>query len=294
MGREAPTRRTRHLFFLGICGPALAVLTAGAVAVPGSRATRLPDQESAFPPAVDWHFPVGERMEYSVTLGGLRLGEGSLTIEAVDTLWSQPSYRVAWEMEGGPPFYRVQDRQVSWMRPGPLTSLRFDQQLRQGGYRRDRRYLLDPDSLTYTRYDAVDGRYVADASERSVPIPPGALDEVSFLFLARLLPLEVGRRFEFDSYFQEERNPVILEVLRREEIRVPAGRFETVVVRPIIKAGGMFGEGGEAEVYVSDDERRLIVRLKTWMKVGSGNMYLTRYEPGDPAGLIAAGDGAGP
>lgn len=267
---------------------AIAAMTWAATSV-GSE---FPAQDSGEPAISDWHFPVGERMEYSVTVSGIRVGEGSLVIEAVDTLWSQPAYRVAWEMAGGPPFYRIDDRQVSWIRPDPLASVRFDQLLRQGRYRRDRRYLLHPDSLTYTRYDEVDGRYVADARERSVPIPAGALDEVSFLFLARLLPLEVGRRFEFRTYFQEEKNPVILEVLRREEIRVPAGRFRTVVVRPIIKAGGMFGEGGEAEVYLTDDERRLIVRLKTWMKVGHGDMVLTRYEPGDPAGLIAAAEGA--
>jgi hypothetical protein len=280
--------RTSALALLGAAVQALPGSTGGVAQETGRRASSA-DAETGYAPGIEaepWRFPVGERMEFSVTFGGIRLGEGSLAVEAVDTVWSRPAYRLAWEMSGGPPFYRVEDRHTSWVQPVPLASLRFDQNLHQGSYRRDRRYLLDPDELTYTRFDNVGGAYVADAREVGIPIPERALDEVSFLYLARLIPLEVGRTYEFDTYFQEEKNPVVLEVLRREEIRVPAGRFQTVVVRPIIKAGGMFGEGGEAEVYISDDDRRIIVRLKTWMKVGAGNLYLTRYEPGNREALI--------
>ena len=105
--------------------------------------------------------------------------------------------------------------------------------------------------------------------------------------LARLLPLEVGKRYEFERYFKEDGNPATVEVLRREEIRVPAGRFQTVVLRPEIRTDGLFGEGGEAEVYITDDERRIPVRLTTSLSVGSGNLFLTGYESGDGGSLIA-------
>jgi hypothetical protein len=51
----------------------------------------------------------------------------------------------------------------------------------------------------------------------------------------------------------------------------------------------MFGEGGEAEVYLTDDEYRTPVRLKTSLSIGSGNMYLTGYDPGDGGALIEPG-----
>ena len=71
-----------------------------------------------------------------------------------------------------------------------------------------------------------------------------------------------------------------VEVLRRQRVRVAAGRFDTIVVRPIIQTDGMFGEGGQAEVYLTGDERRIIVQIKTRMKVGELNMYLREYETG--------------
>ena len=229
-------------------------------------------------------------MEYSVTWEGIRLGAGSLSVEAIDTVQDRPVYRVALEMAGGPPFYRVEDRIVSWIQPVPFASLQFAQKQKEGNYRRDRKIVLDAESLTYTRYDLKDGEYVPNQEEADVPIPSGALDEISYLYLARLLPLEVGQRYEFERYFKEDGNPATVEVLRREEIRVPAGRFKTIVLRPEIATDGMFGEGGEAEVYVTDDERRIPVRLKTSLSVGSGNMYLTGYDPGEGGAMIEAGE----
>jgi hypothetical protein len=244
------------------------------------------------PDTLSWVFPVGERMEYSVTWEGIRLGAGSLTVEGIDTLRRRQAYRVALEMEGGPPFYRVEDRIVSWIQPNPFAALQFVQKQKEGNYRRDRRIEMDVEQGTYTRYDFKDGRYVANPAETAVPMPEGALDEIAYLFFARLLPLEVGKKYEFERYFKEDGNPATVEVLRREEIRVPAGRFQTVVLRPEIRTDGLFGEGGEAEVYITDDDRRILVRLTTSLSVGSGNLFLTAYEPGDGGALIApSGEG---
>ncbi len=237
-----------------------------------------------------WKFPVGERMDYSVTWEGIRLGAGSLSVEAIDTVQDRPAYRVALEMAGGPPFYRVEDRIVSWIQPVPFASLQFAQNQKEGSYRRNRKIVLDVESLTYTRYDLKEGEYVPHRKEADIPIPPGALDEISYLYMVRLLPLEVGQRYEFDRYFKKDGNPATVEVLRREEIRVPAGRFKTIVLRPEIATDGMFGEGGEAEVYLTDDEHRIPVRLKTSLMVGSGNLYLTGYDPGEGGALIEDGE----
>jgi hypothetical protein len=190
-------------------------------------------------------------------------------------------------MEGGPPFYRVEDRIVSWIQPDPYRSLQFAQNQKEGNYRRNRKIVLDADAQTYTRFDLKDGEYVQHSNEADIPIPPDALDEISYLYMVRLLPLEVGQRYEFERYFKEDGNPATVEVLRREEIRVPAGRFNTIVLRPEVATDGMFGEGGEAEVYLTDDEFRIPVRLKTSLIVGSGNMFLTGYDPGEGGELIA-------
>lgn len=231
-----------------------------------------------------WNFNVGERIEFSITWGVARVGSASLVVEAVDTVAGMQTYRTALEMNGGPPFYRLEDRQVSWIQSAPFGSLQFDQVLRQGSYRRDRRYLMDVEAGTYARYDRVDGSLTRHEDEFDVPIPAGALDDVSFFYFIRLSPLEVGQRYEYNRFFKAKGNPVVIEVLRRERIRVPAGRFETLVLRPTLSSGDLFKEGSGSEIYITDDERRIPVRMKIDAPVGTLNLYLTDFEPGVPAG----------
>ena len=45
--------------------------------------------------------------------------------------------------------------------------------------------------------------------------------------------------------------------------KVDAGTFPTVVVRPTIRAKGLFSEGGEAQVWFSDDAARIPVQVRT-------------------------------
>jgi hypothetical protein len=62
---------------------------------------------------------------------------------------------------------------------------------------------------------------------------------------------------------------------------VPAGKFNTIVVQPIIKTRGLFSEGGRAEVYFTDDDRRILVQLKSKVKIlKSLDMTLDGYTPG--------------
>ena len=121
------------------------------------------------------------------------------------------------------------------------------------------------------------------------------LDDLSFLYFARTLPLQVGVEYRFNRYFQEDGNPVRLKVLRIETVQVPAGTFETIVVQPIIKSKGIFSEGGEAEVYFTNDANRVLVMLKSKVKVlRSLDLLLEEYTPGErlgsPATTAQSGD----
>lgn len=239
------------------------------------------------PEAGAWRFPVGERAVYDVrvALGSVPsprpLGEARLTVEGTERIEGTRTYRTSLEVEGRVPLvYRMDNRQVSWVAPGPIRSLRYLERLREGDYRRHRKYRLDQEAGVHTRYDRVDGAWREVEEEARVPMPANALDEVSFLYFVRSLPLEPGATYRYERFFEPDGNPVTLEVLGRETVRVPAGSFETVVVRPVLQTDGLFAEGGRARVWISDDERRLIVKIESSMKVGRVDMHLRSYEPG--------------
>jgi hypothetical protein len=285
------TRRARAVPTLPAAAAAAAAVLLATAPAAGADTTRVDTLAPDTTAEAAWPFRVGERATYAVTLGPVKVGGASLAVEAADTIRGTPTWRVAMALRGGTFFYHLDDRQVSWIAPRPFRSLRFEQHLREGSYRRDRRYCLDQRAGRYWRFDrADDGGWRSppgdDDRDEGMPMPPAALDEIAFLYFARTLSLAPGTTYRFARYFEAEGNPVVLEVLRRETITVPAGRFRTVVVHPIIRTGGMFGEGGKAEVYFSDDERHVVVQLATSMKVGRLNLYLKDYRPGDEPGTV--------
>jgi hypothetical protein len=73
----------------------------------------------------------------------------------------------------------------------------------------------------------------------------------------------VGQTREFNQYFKPDRNPVIIRALRRDTVEVPSGRYPTVVVRPSIRANGIFAEDGQAELWISDDAKRMLVKMES-------------------------------
>ena len=213
-------------------------------------------------------FGFGERADYGVKYGPFGVGRASTEVFRLDTIRGRETWHILFHVRGGVPGFRVDDRMESWMDTGTLASLRFRQDMNEGSHERERVFEIFPDS----------GIYREDQKEPQ-PTVTFPLDDGSFLFFVRTIPLEVGKEYSFDRYFRPDRNPVRIQVLRREKVRVPAGEFETVVIRPIIKARGVFSEGGRAEVWLTDDDRRVMVQLKTHMKLGSLSLFLRSYTP---------------
>jgi hypothetical protein len=123
---------------------------------------------------------------------------------------------------------------------------------------------------------------LSENGKPETPTVAAPLDEASFLFFLRSIPLEVGVTYEFARYFRPDKNPVRVVVVRKERVKVPAGEFNAIVVRPMIKTSGIFGEGGRAEVWFTDDSTRTLVQLKSSLKFGSLNLYLRNRRPGTP------------
>jgi hypothetical protein len=79
---------------------------------------------------------------------------------------------------------------------------------------------------------------------------------------------------------------VVLTGLRTETITVGAGTFTATVVRPAIRANGIFSEGGEAQVWFSDDARRYPLQVKTRFAKFALSLTLQSVTPGADASAV--------
>jgi hypothetical protein len=144
----------------------------------------------------------------------------------------------------------------------------------QVGQERYKHFEFYPETMSWERVDN------GNTGDLATSEP---LDQISFFYFARTLPLEVGDEYSLNRYFKESGNPVQLKVLRRDTVEVPAGVFPTVVVQPIIKTSGLFGEGGKAELYFTDDSRRLLVMMKSEVPlIGALSLHLRAITEGVP------------
>ena len=225
-------------------------------------------QESVEPRVVP--FKVGEQLSYQVRYGKIPIGRASMSVLGIEDVRGHPTYHVRFRIDGGLPGLQVHDRYESWLDTATLASRRHVQEIREVGYRRSTRYEIYPEERQYRENDE-------DSLKTSVSAP---LDEGSFVYFMRTIRVPVGQTREFDQYFKPDRNPVIIRALRRDTVEVPSGRYPTVVVRPTIRARGIFAEDGEAELWFSDDVYHMLVQLKTKFAGFSLSLVLTDFKPG--------------
>jgi hypothetical protein len=213
-------------------------------------------------------FGVGERSEYDVRFGPIRVGSGSMEVVGTEQVRGLSALHTVFRVKGGTFFYKVDDRFESWIDTRTLASLRFVQDQQEGRKDREKHFEIFPDRAVF-----------AEQGKPEQPSVKQPLDDGSFIYFVRTVPLTVGQTYEFNRYFRPDRNPVRIRVLRRERVTVPAGTFDAIVVQPSIKAKGIFSENGQAQIWFSDDAHRVMLQMKSNLSFGSLNLFLTSYRP---------------
>lgn len=249
--------------------PALTQLLAIVLSMTMQQAQGPPPQSQTHTQKVP--FGVGERSEYEVRFGNLKVGRGHMEVVGIENIRNRPSWHTAFWVQGGNFLYSVNDVYESWISMDTFSSLRFVQELEEGGKERVRRFEMYPERSVFIQ--------TSNKNAKEQPSVSQPLDDGSFLYFIRTIPLVVGETYEFNRYFRPDRNPVRIKVLRRERVKVPAGTFNAIVIQPVIKTKGIFSENGHAEIWLSDDDRKIMLQLKSRLSFGSLNLYLKSYFP---------------
>ena len=223
---------------------------------------------------------VGEKLEDQVKFSFLTVGAGSMEVVGIEEIRGRDAWHTQFKMEGSKFGYDVSYLFDSWGDVASFASLRFHSDADQNGKERVKRYEIFPDRMAYVEETP---NANGTAEQKSVENP---LDDGSFLYFIRTVPLEVGKTYEFQRYFRPDRNPVTIKVLRREKVKVPAGEFEAIVIQPIINTPGktMFSKGGNAHIWLSDDDKRYMLQMKSNLPVGSINLFLRAIRTGQGEG----------
>ena len=212
-------------------------------------------------------FGAGERMEYIAKIGWNHVGTGSMETVGIEDVRGRPAVHTRFQLKGRWFLFSANYLLESWIDQANFTSMRFTQDNDEDATDKDKVYEIFGERQTYTVNNGPELPSVADP-----------LDEGALLYHVRTMDLEVGKTYELNRYFRPDRNPVIVKVLRKETVSVPAGKFNTIVIQPIIKSKGIFSDKGQAEIWLSDDKDRVMVQMRVRLKV-TINLQLTSHRP---------------
>lgn len=210
------------------------------------------------PPSYPW--AVGEKLTYSAKLGMLTLGEGTLEVAGIDTVRGTESFRFRFRLRGKSIIYSLDDVLESYVGTRDFNSRRFVQDFVENNKPSHRIYEIYPDS----------GFFREQGKPEAQPTPPEPLDDAAFFYFVRVAELQVGKKYTYNRYFRKDKNPVRIEVTKRERMELPDGReVNCLVLHPVIDTKGMFSKRSDTRIWLTDDARRLPVQIRTKFPFGT-------------------------
>jgi hypothetical protein len=220
-------------------------------------------------------FYPGESMEYAVGYGRLPAGSLEIGIEELDTLDGRPAYHIVFQAASNQAIsyiYDINSREESWFDAREFYSLRYRRESTENDKTRTKEYVFDQQRQVRIEPDG-------DVS----PASPRAVDQVAMFYYVRLLPLEPGSKFVLRNQADPDDNPLTVEVLKRERVKVPAGTFDAYVLDlDVTTDGGLFKKGGENRIWVTTDSRHVPVKISSKVGIGSFEAELVDYARGAP------------
>lgn len=215
----------------------------------------------------------GEKMLYSIEYAGINAGYAYLRVDGeltwaggrkayhlVNETWSNPTFST---------FYRVHDRVESFVDYEYLYTLRFQKNIREGKYRHQETVEFDQENHR--------AHY---STGQVIEMTPESRDILISLFWARLFPLEVGKSLYIDNHTDKKNYPLEVKVYKKETLKTIFGKVECLLVEPVLRTPGLFEHKGRLWVWLTNDQRRIPVLMKSKIIIGSINAVLKEYTPG--------------
>ncbi len=223
-------------------------------------------------------FGVGEVLRYHLDFSFLRAGYSEMAILAVDSIYGEPSYYFRSRVKSTSTvdvIYKVRDTVESWFAVDSLYSMRYQRWIHEGGYH----------SIKFFDYNHRTG-WVSISNENGpkgvTPFIPYSHNIISALYWVRCQPLQAGKELHLNLHDQTVQYPLTVRVYGLEKVEVPAGTFTCWKIEPVIESEGLFKAAGRLWVWLTDDERRLPVMMRSEIVVGSIVGRLVEYHLGKP------------
>lgn len=258
-------------------------VVAGALSlqVPVSRAQMLGTRAAVQPvviptlkaPQPSFPFPAKQTLTFAVDWRVFTAGTAVFHLEQQGT--EQKITATADTVGGVTMLFPVVDRFQSGFDTKTGCSTGFSKQLQEGrrrvsgdlsfDYAQGKQHLLEKNLVKGTQ------------KEQTASIPACVTDSLSGIFYAATQPMVVGQSFGFPLADAMRTVTVVMKVEGKEEIRTPAGTFQTIRVQPTAEEG-VVRNRGTIHIWYTDDPRHMPVQIQARLFWGTITFHLQSFE----------------
>ncbi len=225
------------------------------------------------PPPAGYRYPNGQTYVFDVEWHLFNAGTATVHMEQAG---AQQKVTATAESAGVVnSLFKVRDQFVATFDPKTFCSTDVMKHIEEGSRKRDTDVTFD-----YTRRKSVfKENNLKTGEHRNIEsdIPSCVTDVVSGFYYISSLPLIPGSVHTFPMGDNAKTAVVSSRVEGREQVKVPAGTFQTVRIRAEAISGSLVGKG-TIWVWFTDDANRTPVQMKSKLGWGSLTFRLQRLE----------------
>lgn len=217
-------------------------------------------------------YSFGETLNYKVGYKFITAGTGSFQIMPSPVYRNnRKCYDIRFQVRSLPSLeglYKVLDRYRTVLDMEGIFPWEFEQNVREGNYKKDYKASFDQNNHT------------AKVGTKMFDVTPYVHDIVSAFYFVRTLNLhdmKNGSVFYLKNFFDDSTYSLGVKIHRRETIDVEAGKFRCIVIEPLVQKGGLFKNEGNIFIWVTDDDRKIPVKVATKIIIGYVGAELTSY-----------------
>ena len=222
-------------------------------------------------------FSFGERLSFEVSYGFITAAEAFMTVSPSPFIYNgRETYEVNFDVNSRSSFdvvYKVRDNYKTYIDKQGIFPWRFEQHIRENDYKRDFEATFIQESLkVYTKVNFVEDKSYISKTQY-------VQDLISSLYYARTLDWKSknpGDIVTVNYFYKDNFYPLDIKLEGRETVDVAAGEFKTFILKPMLKEG-FTNKTSDIYVYLSDDERKIPVKVKMTIVIGALVAELTQY-----------------
>jgi hypothetical protein len=191
-------------------------------------------------------------------------GRGSMWVNGPVLVRGISTYELHFDFTARVGPLSVTQRTVSWLDPERMAVMRFAKYERHLLARHQEDVELFPTERRWRTKDGESGESPTDAP----------LDELSFIYFIRTLPLGSDSTLSFSRHFDAQRSPTTVRVLGHEQIATATGSVGTTVVEMRVRDPEHYRGEGTIRFSISEDRCRIPMRIESTIP-DAGTVVLT-------------------